>query len=103
MSKQNCPKCLSKKVKKREEEEGDVLIVVKNWSLPKNVTKKLRKSAEQWVLDRSTLRRIEERTDICFSTKWKQVQKYADLINSPLERDFSKASKILLLDTTLSY
>ena len=37
-----------------------------------------------------------------FSGKWKQVQKYAELIQSPLERDFSKASKVLLLDATFS-
>lgn len=48
------------------------------------------------------MRRIEERTDVNFSGKWKQVQKYADLIQSPLERELSKASKVLLLDATFT-
>lgn len=66
-----------------------------------NQTKKLKKSAEQWLLDRSTLRRIEEKTSVSFSAKWKQAQKYADHIHEPLEnlrKKNSKASKILLLD-----
>ena len=69
--------------------------------MPKNVTKKLRKSAEQWVLDRSTLRRIEDRIKVSFSGKWKQAQKYADCIPSPLENlqnHLTKASRVLLLD-----
>ena len=48
------------------------------------------------------MRRIEERTGINFSTKWRQVQKYADLLPTPLERDLSKASKVLLLDATFT-
>lgn len=66
-----------------------------------NKAKKLRKSAEQWILDRSTLRRIEERTGVGFSSKWRQSQKYADFLPTPLDnlkKNLSKASKILLLD-----
>ena len=73
----------------------------KQWRISLNQTKKLRKSAEQWILDRSTLRRIEIKTDVHFSTKWRQAQKYADHIPEPLEnlrKNFSKSSKILLLD-----
>lgn len=73
----------------------------KQWRIALNQTKKLRKSAEQWILDRSTLRRIQKKTEIHFSTKWRQAQKYADHIIEPLEnlrKNFSKSSKILLLD-----
>lgn len=73
----------------------------KQWRIALNDTKKLKKSAEQWILDRSTLRRIEERTSVSFSAKWKQAQKYADHIDEPLEnlrKNFRKSSKILLLD-----
>lgn len=52
-------------------------------------------------MDRSTLRRIEKKTDVHYSTKWRQAQKYADQIIEPLEnfrKNFLKASKILLLD-----
>ncbi len=35
MSKQKCPKCLSKKVKKMEAEEENVMIVVSNGELQK--------------------------------------------------------------------
>lgn len=73
----------------------------KQWRIPLNQTKKLKKSAEQWILDRSTLRRIQTRTDVNYSAKWRQAQKYADLIYEPLEhlrRNLSKASNVLLLD-----
>jgi len=52
-------------------------------------------------LDRSTLRRIQKKTSIHFSTKWRQAQKYADHIIEPLEnlrKNIRKSSKILLLD-----
>jgi hypothetical protein len=52
-------------------------------------------------LDRSTLRRLEDKTDIHFSTKWRQAQKYADHVPHPLERlkeNLTSTSKILLLD-----
>lgn len=61
----------------------------------------LRKSAEQWILDRSTLRRIQKRTSVSFSAKWKQAQKYADHVPFPLinlKNNLSRASRILLLD-----
>lgn len=73
----------------------------KSWSIARNIIKKLRRSSEQWLLDRSTLRRIEERTSIHYSAKWKQVQKYADHVPTPLDnlrKNIAKASKILLLD-----
>lgn len=73
----------------------------KQWNIKPNKTKKLRKSAEQWLLDRSTLRRIQEKTDINFSAKWKQAQKYADHIHEPLQHlktNLHKTSKILILD-----
>jgi transposase-like protein len=68
---------------------------------PKNNTKKLRKSAEQWILDRSTLRRIEEKTEVHYSAKWRQAQKYADSIPSPIEhfqKNKDQASQIVLMD-----
>ena len=52
-------------------------------------------------MDRSTLRRIEEKTDISFSAKWKQAQKYADHIPEPLDnlrKNLTLASGILMLD-----
>lgn len=52
-------------------------------------------------MDRSTLRRIQKRTEIHFSTKWRQAQKYADEIIHPLEhlkKNLERASRILLLD-----
>ena len=52
-------------------------------------------------MDRSTLRRIEDRTDIGYTAKWRQVQEYADHIPSPLEnyvRNRDKATHILLVD-----
>ena len=69
------------------------------------MTKKCRKAAEQWILDRSTLRRIEERTTVSYVGKWKRVQEYAHHIPSPLEnylRNKDKASGILLLDATFT-
>lgn len=52
-------------------------------------------------MDRSTLRRIQERTDVNYSSKWRQAQKYADHIPNSLvnlTKNLSKASRILLLD-----
>lgn len=72
---------------------------------PKNTTKKLRKSAEQWILDRSTLRRIEKRTTVNYSTKWRNAQKYAEHIPTPLEnlgKNLFQASRILMLDGTFT-
>ncbi|PCI25636.1 hypothetical protein COB57_00225 [Candidatus Peregrinibacteria bacterium] len=69
----------------------------------KNKTRKLRIAAEQWILDRSTLRRIEERTGVAYRTKWKEVQEYANHIPSPLENlsnNLDKATGILMLDGT---
>jgi len=69
----------------------------------KNKTKRLRKSAEQWILDRSTLRRIEEKTGVSCWTKWRDVQEYANHISSPLEnlkKNISQATGVLLLDGT---
>lgn len=60
-----------------------------------------RRSAEKWLLDRSTLRRIEEKTTKSHMAHWKLSQKYADHIPSPLENlklNLAKASGILLLD-----
>lgn len=73
----------------------------KQWRIALNKTKKLKKSAEQWLLDRSTLRRIEDKTNVNFSAKWKQVQKYADHVYEPLHNlklNLHKTSKILILD-----
>lgn len=53
------------------------------------------------MLDRSTLRRIEERTDVNFSSKWRQAQEYADHIPFPLKhclKNKNRASYVLLLD-----
>jgi transposase-like protein len=54
------------------------------------------------LLDRSTLRRIRDRTKTKdHSWHWRSAQKYADHIPSPLQNlktNLSKASKILLLD-----
>ncbi|MDP4008392.1 MAG: hypothetical protein Q8P68_04340 [Candidatus Peregrinibacteria bacterium] len=52
-------------------------------------------------MDRSTLRRIEERTGTGFLSKWRSVQKYADHIPEPLIhylRNKNRASNILLVD-----
>lgn len=52
-------------------------------------------------MDKSTLRRIEEKTGVNFSSKWRQSQKYAESLQTPLDhlkKNLSKASKILLLD-----
>lgn len=64
---------------------------------------KRRRSAEKWILDRSTLRRIGKRTDKSHVTHWKLSQRYAEHILSPLEnlRHHTKeATGILLLDGT---
>ena len=75
------------------------------FSLVINVTRKLKTSAEQWILDRSTLRRIEERTDVSYVSKWKQVQEYAKHVPSPREnyaKHRERASHILLVDATFT-
>lgn len=63
---------------------------------------KCRRAAEKWILDRSTLRRIRDRTHSqSHSTHWEQAQKYADYIPSPIEHFQKKkhlASGILILD-----
>lgn len=59
------------------------------------------KSAEKWLKDRSTLRRIEERTDKSHMAHWKRVQAYAKCLPSPLDnfkRHINLASGILILD-----
>lgn len=69
--------------------------------MPKRQTKKYRAASEQWILDRSTLRRIQDRTNIGFTAKWRQTQAYADHIPSPIEhyiRNRKKATGILLAD-----
>lgn len=69
--------------------------------LSKNKTRKFRVAAEQWILDRSTLRRIQKRTEIGFTAKWRQAQAYAGHIPSPLEhyvRNRHRATHILLVD-----
>ncbi len=61
----------------------------------------LRIAAEDWVLDRSTLRRIERKKDVSHVMVWYRVQEYAEHIPHPLERvsdRVAKASRILLLD-----
>ena len=62
---------------------------------------KLRRSAEAWILDRSTLRRIRDKTGKSHVAHWKLVQQYASHIPSPLEhflRNRTKASGVLILD-----
>jgi len=71
--------------------------------MPKNKTKRFRSSAEQWILDRSTLRRIELRTGIDHSTKWRHAQSYAAHVPFPLQNYLKNkhlASHILMLDAT---
>lgn len=56
-------------------------------------------------MDRSTLRRIEERTEINYVSKWEQAQKYAFHIPYPIIhylRNKEKATGILLLDATFT-
>ena len=77
----------------------------RTFSLEKNITKKLRKAAEQWILDRSTLRRIEVRTGLDFTAKLRLAQQYAKHVPSPLEnliKNLHKASGILMLDATFT-
>lgn len=77
----------------------------RTFSLNKTTTKKLRKSAEQWILDRSTFQRIMDKSGVSKMGKWKQIQKYAELIPTPLEnylKNKKKASNILLLDATFT-
>lgn len=63
---------------------------------------KRRRAAEKWLLDRSTLRRIRDRTGtLDHTTHWRSAQKYAELILSPIEhfqRNKHLASGILILD-----
>lgn len=64
----------------------------------------LRRAAEKWILDRSTLRRIRDRTGTNgHSIHWEQAQEYARHIPSPLEyfeANKIKASGILIIDGT---
>lgn len=62
---------------------------------------KRRRSAEKWILDRSTLRRIGDRTDKSHVTHWKLSQRYAQHVLSPLEHfknHREDATGILLMD-----
>lgn len=62
---------------------------------------KRRRSAEKWILDRSTLRRMKDRTGRSHVAHFKLSQKYAQHIPSPLEHFVShknQATGILLLD-----
>jgi transposase-like protein len=65
---------------------------------------KRRRAAEKWIADRSTVRRIKDRTKTKDHTKhWRNAQKYSKHIPSPLEnlkQNLSKVSGILLLDAT---
>lgn len=75
----------------------------RTFSRAKSITKKLRKAAEQWILDRSTFARIKQKSGISKMGKWKQIQEYANHIQSPLEnlhKCIASASRILLLDAT---
>lgn len=61
----------------------------------------LKKAAEDWILDRTTLRRIEEKKGKSHMAVWNRVQEYAEHIQHPLVRLRSvlpKASGILILD-----
>lgn len=65
------------------------------------MTVKKRRSAEKWLLDRSTLRRIKDRTGKDHTVHWRTIQRYAEYIPSPLEhfsKHKQKASGILILD-----
>ena len=62
---------------------------------------KRRRSAEKWILDRSTLRRTEARTGVSHMAHWKMVQDYAMHIPSPFEhylKNRNHVSGVLLLD-----
>ncbi len=62
---------------------------------------KRRRSAEKWILDRSTLRRIGDRTGKSHMAHWKLSQRYAEHIISPLEHFIAhqhEATGILLMD-----
>lgn len=63
------------------------------------------RSTEKWLKDRSTLRRIEERTGESHMAHWKRAQAYSACIPSPLEhcnQFIEKASSILILDGTFT-
>lgn len=63
------------------------------------------RSTEKWLKDRSTLRRIEERTGESHMAHWKRVQAYSACIPSPLEhckQYVKKASGVLILDGTFT-
>lgn len=77
----------------------------REFRLAKSYTKKLRKAAEQWILDRSTFQRIQDKSGYSKMGKWKQVQQYAKHIPHPLEhleKHISQATSILLLDATFT-
>ena len=62
---------------------------------------KRRRSAEKWILDRSTLRRVRDRTGKSHVAHYKLSQRYAENISSPLEHFHAhrkEATGILLLD-----
>lgn len=62
---------------------------------------KRRRSAEKWILDRSTLRRVRDRTGKSHVAHFKLAQKYAQHVPSPLEHfkaHRNQATGILLMD-----
>ena len=62
---------------------------------------KRRRSAEKWILDRSTLRRIGERTNKSHVNHWRLAQRYVEHIPPPLShfcRNSKRATGVLLLD-----
>jgi hypothetical protein len=96
-----CRYCLSKNVIRHGGRRHLCKDCGRTSSRPKNITRKLRRSAEQWLLDRSALRRVGERTSADFTTKWRLAQRYAEHVPSPLEnykRNRHLASGILVLD-----
>jgi hypothetical protein len=63
----------------------------------------LKQAAEDWVLDRSTLRRIRDKKGKAHNTVWYRVQEYADHIPHPIEKlhlRSEQASGVLVLDAT---
>lgn len=73
------------------------------WRLQKSRTRELKQAAEDWVLDRSTLRRIRDKKGNAHNTIWYRVQEYSDHIPHPIENlhlRLSEASGILVLDAT---
>lgn len=100
-----CRNCGSGKVIRHGQRRRICKDCGQTFSLEKNITKRLRSAAEQWILDRSTLRRIEERTDVNFTAKWRRAQVYAKHIPFPLMhyvKNRERASHVLLLDATFT-